>query len=108
MEGNERCRGSITAAPLAILPVQQRTHRFSPSRANFAQRLAVISVHAALSLRAACAFGAAIRAAVGEAGLVRLQPELLAADGADLDGERHLGSMIRRPERCGKWDHHSG
>src|SRR5258705_350110 len=90
MEGNERCRGSITAAPLAILAVQQRTHCFPPSRANFAQRFSFISVHAALSFRTGCVVGAAVRAAVGEAGLVGLQLELFAADSTDFDRESHL------------------
>lgn len=87
-----RLRGARVGVPsqrLAILAVQQLTHRLSPSLAHFSRILALIGVHAVLSWD--IWFGAAAsRAAVGETGLIRLQLELFSADGADLGWESHL------------------
>jgi hypothetical protein len=80
--------GEAFTVHLAILPVQQIPHCSPPSLICFTQRLALVGVHAALS-RGDTFVGAALRTAVREARLIRLQFELFFANAADFDWESH-------------------
>jgi len=75
--------------PLPILAVEKVAHRPSPRFVRFYQSLAFVGVHAVLRQRGRL-FGFAARwAAVGKAGLVRLQFELFPADSANSDRKYH-------------------
>ncbi len=88
--------------PLAVLAVQQVAHGPSASFVGFRHTFAFVGVYTALG----CGFSlfrfAAFRAAVGEAGLIRFQFELLRAHGADSDRECHANTMIRRAVGSGQ------
>ena len=71
-------------------------HGSPPSLVCFTQSLALVGVHASLTGGDGFLGRAALWAAVGETGLVRLQLELLFANRTDFDGESHLRSMILR------------
>ena len=64
-------------------------------------RLAVVGIHVALGDGVGFFGGAALRAAIRETGLVRLQLELFFTDDTDFDGEGHA-AMIRRGNAEGK------
>lgn len=76
-------------AELAILAVKEFAHRFPSSLVRFTLRLALVRVHAALRNGINFFGGAALRATVSEAGLVRFQLKLFVADDADFDRKRH-------------------
>ena len=74
----------------AILTVKQVPDRLPPLRVCLTFSLALIGIHRRFCSRVGSFFlDAALRTAVGEAGLVRLQFELLFADHADFDWECH-------------------
>jgi hypothetical protein len=76
---------------LAIFTVQEIFHCTFAGFVELAIRFAV-----GLSLSRRGFRFAAIGAAVGETGLVRLELEFFSADGAGSDGESHRIFMIRR------------
>jgi hypothetical protein len=79
---------------LAVLAVEEVAHGLTAGIVRFFGGGAFVGGHAALGCgtgrfggaRFLCALGAA----VGEARFIRLQLELLVADGADFDGKRHV------------------
>ena len=74
---------------LAVLTIEEFAHRLPPSVIGFTSILALIGVHAVLVCRGSCFGGTTLRAAVGEAGFIRLQLQRFVADRADFDRERH-------------------
>ena len=79
---------------LTIFAVEEVAHRLSPRFVRFHQCLAFVSIHA---LFRCCVnvFGlAALRAAIGKAGFIRPQFELLRANSAHFDRKCHLTIMI--------------
>ena len=77
-----------------ILAVEEVADRFAASLVHFAVSLALIGAYAGLGDRI-CFFGdAALRTAIGETGLIRLQLELFGADSTDFDRKRHTDFMI--------------
>jgi hypothetical protein len=82
--------GRTSDSKLAILAVQELAHRLPPSRVRLTHGLALVGVHAALSRRECRFRGAALGAAVGKTGFIRLQLKLFSADRANFYGESHL------------------
>jgi len=78
-----------------FLAIKEIAHCLSAGRVRFARSFALDGVHAALRGGLGGFGDAALRAAVGETGFVRLQLELFRANDTDFDGECHLGSMIQ-------------
>ena len=75
----------------AVLAVEEVAHGLTAGFVGFPGGLAFFCAHAARGCGAA-RFFCALGAAVGEAGFVGFELELLFADGADFDGERHFDS----------------
>src|SRR5271154_1644616 len=82
-------------AGLAILAVEEVTHRRSASFVGLLQSLAFLGIHTRLRFGIRVLGFAAGGAAVGEAGLVGLQLKLFSADRACLDWKCHPPSMIQ-------------
>jgi hypothetical protein len=80
---------------LAIFAIQQIAHGLLSCRVHFAGILALVGIHAALGYRGSLFGSAALRTAVGEPGLVRLELEFFRAVAADFDGESHMPSTVR-------------
>jgi len=79
---------------LTILAVEEVTHRLSPSFVRFHQRPAFGGVHALLRYGVNLFGFAALRAAIGKTGFIRLQFELFRANDAQLDRKCHSGNRI--------------
>ncbi len=75
---------------LAVFTVEEVAYGLPASGVRLACRFTLVGVHAQLVFGRGCFRGAALGAAVGETGLIRLEFELFRADGADFDGEGHL------------------
>jgi hypothetical protein len=74
---------------LAILAVKQVAHGCSARFVRLRESFAFVGVHGPLGFGAGRFGFAAGGAAIGEAGLIRLQLEFLGADGADFDRKCH-------------------
>src|SRR5664279_3643117 len=77
------------ANPLAVLTVKQIAHSLPPCLVGFALGLAFVGVHAALGGHASRLRLTALRAAVRETGLIRLQLELFRAHNTHSNRESH-------------------
>jgi hypothetical protein len=87
--GREEDFGLSAHSQLAILAVEQVAHSFLPSLVYFFYIAECVGVRTTGHFR--IRYGrAALRAAVREAWLIRLQLEFLRADNADFDGKGHL------------------
>jgi hypothetical protein len=84
----------VPGRALAVLAIEEVAHGLTTGFVRFSCVLEFVGVLAAFGSGFGLFGGAAVGAAVGEAGFVGLQFELLFADDADFDGERHFGSMI--------------
>src|SRR2546423_13580594 len=73
----------------AILPVQQTPHHAPPLFIRLILALPLVGIHLTLSRRGARFFDAALRTAVRESRLIRLQLKLLPTPAADLHRKSH-------------------
>ena len=74
----------------AVFSIKQVADRFSPSLVGFRLRLALFGAHVVGGFGIHGFRGAALRAAVGETGLIRSELELFAASHAGFDRKRHF------------------
>src|SRR5208282_2399132 len=90
-----------------VFAVKKVAHRLAAGFVRLFLAFALVGVHAALGYGFGGFSFAAGRATVREAWLIRLQLEVLGADGTDFDGKRHpiimqqTGGNFPRPRRSG-------
>ena len=89
-DDNENYVANFRLRPLAVLAVEKVAHGLAARRVGLGLNFALVGVHAVFSCRLRCFLRhAALRTAVGEARLVRLQLKFFTADDAGFDRECH-------------------
>jgi hypothetical protein len=77
---------------LAVFAIEEVAHGLTAGFVGFFCGLAFVGVHAIFCGGVVCFGFAALGTAVGKAGFVGFELELLFADSADFDGKRHFSS----------------